>query len=54
MLKWAIANPNSGLPDTFALEVNGAALETLEYLVPSFKLVETDVYFFDATVMIND
>ena len=50
MLKWVFADPESGLPDTFALETNGAALDTLEYMVPTFQLVERDVAFFDAMV----
>ena len=53
MLKWIIADPDSGLPDTFALEANGAALDSLEYMVPDFKLFETDMTFFDASVNIN-
>ena len=53
VLKWVIADPESGLPDTFALEANGAALDTLEYMVSTFKLVESDVAFFDATIEIN-
>ena len=53
MLRWVFADTESGLPDTFALEANGAALDTLDYLVPTFQLVERDVAFFDAIVKIN-
>ena len=53
MLKWVVADPDSDLTDSFTLEANGAALDTLEYLVPNFKLVETEVAFFDATIYIN-
>ena len=53
VLKWVFADPESDLHDTFALEANGAALDTLEYMVPTFKLVEADVAFFDANVEIN-
>ena len=54
MLKWVVADPDTGCPDTFALEANGAALDTLEYMVPTFKLVESDVAFFSAFVYINN
>ena len=54
VLKWVVSDPDSDLLDTFALEANGAPLDTLEYMVPTFKLVEVDVVFFDATVIIND
>ena len=54
VLRWVVADPESGLPDTFALEANGAALDTLDYLVPNFQLIATDVAFFDAIVYIND
>ena len=53
MLKWVVTDPDSGLTDSFTLEANGAALDTLEYMVPNFQLVETEVAFFDATVIIN-
>ena len=36
VLKWVVSEPESGLPDTFALEANGTALEKLEYMVPTF------------------
>ena len=53
VLKWGISDPESSLSDTFALEANGAELDSLEYMVPNFKLVEIDVVFFDATVTID-
>ena len=36
------------------LEANGAALSSLQYMGPNFKLVDEDPEFFDATVYIND
>lgn len=36
------------------LEVNGAALSTLAYLDPKFKITDEDPAFFDATVRINN
>ena len=54
MLKWVVADTESGLPDSFALEANGDELSSLQYMVPTFQLVETDMAFFDASVYIND
>ena len=52
-LKWAPADPDSDLEDTFMLEANGAALSSLQYMGPNFKLVDEDPEFFDARVEIN-
>ena len=54
VLKWVVADPDSDLPDTFALEANGDALTTLEYMSPSFQLEDKDPAFFDADVFINN
>ena len=53
MLKWVPADPDSDMQDTFELEANGAALSSLDYMVPNFKLVDEDPAFFDAIVFIN-
>lgn len=53
VLKWVIADEDSNSEDTFTLEVNGAALDTLEYLVPNFKLVDEEPVFFDGGVSLN-
>ena len=53
MLKWVIADPDSGLEDIFTLESNGSALSQLEYLDPNFKMVDENPEFFDAIVRIN-
>ena len=54
MLKWDIADSDTGLPDIFTLEANGAALSKLEYLGPDFKLVDEDPAFFDAWLWLNN
>ena len=54
MLKWVIAEEELDLQDSFELEANGRALRQLEYLAPSFKLIDEDPAFFDASLTIND
>ena len=39
-LKWLFADPDSGQIETFMLEANGAALSSLQYMGPNFKLVD--------------
>ena len=52
-LKWVRADPDSDETDTFMLKANGAALGSLQYMSPNFKLVDEDPEFFDATVYMN-
>ena len=54
VLKWVIVDPDTGLPEIFTLEANGAALSQLEYLAPDFKMVDEDPAFFDAWFSLNN
>ena len=53
MLRWHIADEDSEEQDAFVLEANGEPLSKLDYLSPTFKLVEADPIFFDAGVSVK-
>ena len=54
VLSWVIEEFDSGLEDMFALEVNGTPLSKLDYLDPSFKLVDEKAAIFDGYIFLND
>ena len=53
VLKWLKADEDSGVEGFFMIEANGQMLAKLEYLSPSFKLIDEDPAFFDADLSIN-